>query len=1187
MFGDLKYSINISRFSGLFLFIFLSYVFSECHAKQEITNSSENNKILILHSYHKGYLWTDQLQAGIDEILSRHLNIDIDIEYFDSKKHYNIHTNSIYEKFLKEKYASRKYDVIIATDDNAFEYALKKRAKLFNDAPIVFTGVTYFDKNKYEGVSNYTGVNEKAGIAVNIELIKKTRPNTKEIIVITDNTVTGKIIQKEVKKIINENNNEFQKISLVHNTTLDRLIDLVQNLKKDSALLYSFFLLDNNGEYLEYYKAISMISKVSRVPIYGLYSFMLGDGIIGGLLIDGKKLGNEAAKKALMIISGKKADNIPITLEPELTPLFDYEQLTKFRINFSLLPEDSKFINKPLSLYEEFKEIIWLVSFFILFLTIAILGITYGYIKSRKTEKLMGIEKERLNITLNSIGEGVISTDIRGRIIHMNPTASYLTGWSFESAIGKQLSEVFRIVNPVTGMFMKNPVEKVLAEGKVVGLANHTQLISKNGQEYQIADTASAIVDKDNNTLGVVLVFRDVTEEYRMRESLTESETTFRSIIEALPMGLHVFEYDYSENLILIGYNQYAENLLQFRQSELMGKKIEEIYNLLGDHDFISKCKNTARTGQTWMTEYSFNHDSICSVFEITTFQLAPKKMAVLFNNITDRKKTVEALKESEKRFRDIAEMLPEVIIETDLNFKIIYSNKKAYQFFQLSEDEIANGIYLLDYLHEKDIERAKDNLKKRIAGENTGVNEYTAIRKDGTEFPILFYLDPIQKENKLIGWRGLIVDISDRKEYENRIRRRLQFEEILYESSNKIINSNENNLNKIIDLTLETIGKFTRAKGTHLYKYSKKENTISLSNEWCADGCKSKKEIMQNIPCEQIPKITVAMLEGQDVFFSDFNNLSDQWQKEMKIFQMENSKNALAVPVVTEGDMIGFIGIDQIGSGNEWDREYIRLLSVLGTTIGAVLQRLSQHKELLISKEKAEESDRLKTEFLAQVSHEIRTPVNAVLSFAGLIKEMLTDEADEDIQESLRSMNIAGRRIMRTIDLIINMSQVQTKTYDFKKSRINIYSDIIDVIIKEYGIWAEDKNIDLEINKKTEDCNVAADEYSLLQIVHNLLDNAIKFTHKGKVLLELGNDDDNNFFLSIIDTGVGITEEYLPHIFEPFSQEEQGYTRRFDGNGLGLALVKKYCDLNNIEISVESKKGEGSKFILKFNSVD
>ena len=133
-------------------------------------------------------------------------------------------------------------------------------------------------------------------------------------------------------------------------------------------------------------------------------------------------------------------------------------------------------------------------------------------------------EKERLAVTLRSIGDGVITTNEYGRIDFMNRVAENLTGWPLQEARGKELTEVFRIINEKTRQYCKNPVAKVMESGDIVGLANHTALVAKDGVERIIADSGAPIRDRQNKIIGVVLVFRDVTEKQRLEEELQKAE---------------------------------------------------------------------------------------------------------------------------------------------------------------------------------------------------------------------------------------------------------------------------------------------------------------------------------------------------------------------------------------------------------------------------------------------------------------------------------------------------------------------------------------------------------------------------------------------------------------------------------------------------------------------------------------
>ena len=115
------------------------------------------------------------------------------------------------------------------------------------------------------------------------------------------------------------------------------------------------------------------------------------------------------------------------------------------------------------------------------------------------------------------------------------------------------------------------------------------------------------------------------------------------------------------------------------------------------------------------------------------------------------------------------------------------------------------------------------------------------------------------------------------------------------------------------------------------------------------------------------------------------------------------------------------------------------------------------------------------------------------------------------------------------------------------------------------------------------EDTFLKADEYSVKQIFSNLIDNAIKFTNKGEINIRLFRNEHQSLNVEVQDTGIGISRDYLPELFKPFTQEQQGYTRKYEGNGLGLALVKNYCQINNIDLAVKSKKGIGTEFKLTF----
>jgi PAS domain S-box-containing protein len=246
------------------------------------------------------------------------------------------------------------------------------------------------------------------------------------------------------------------------------------------------------------------------------------------------------------------------------------------------------------------------------------------------------------------------------------------------------------------------------------------------------------------------------------------------------------------------------------------------------------------------------------------------------------------------------------------------------------------------------------------------------------------------------------------------------------------------------------------------------------------------------------------------------------------------------------------------------------------------ITEIIKVQKELVVALEKANESNRLKNAFLAQISHEIRTPLNVILPAIPILIDAIGEKDSENIKV-LNSVGSAGKRLQRTIDMILEMSKVQSGNYQLEFEQIDLPENLRS-ITNELKSIADDKGLKLEFINHSRNPVIIADKCTVVHIFQNLLANAIKYTNKGFVRISIEDVLDGNLQVLVKDSGIGMNQEFMENIFAPFSQEDFGQKREYEGVGLGLALVKKYSELNNAALEVYSKKGVGSTFIVTFN---
>lgn len=421
-----------------------------------------------------------------------------------------------------------------------------------------------------------------------------------------------------------------------------------------------------------------------------------------------------------------------------------------------------------------------------------------------QANEIIRASEENLRMTLQSIGDAVIATDVNGMVVRMNPVAEQLTGWKLAEAKDKPLDEVFRIENAETDLPAENPVAKVLATGQIVGLANHTKLISKDGAEYQISDSGSPIVDDHGQITGVVLVFRDVTEEYSLHRELRESEVRFRTIVEGAPDPIFI-----QSEMKFVYLNPAACRFFRINsRDELIGKPVMERFH----PDYHAKIKARIALLNSGVSvdelfEQRFIRMDGTEVWGETAgdpILYEGKNAALVFlRDISRRKEAEQALRESEVNYRLLVENQTDIVVKVDLEGRFLFVSPSYCKMFGKTEEELI-GQTFMPLVHEEDQARTSEAMKALFSPPYTAHVEQRALTKNGWLW--LGWNDTalLDQDGNVTAIIGVGRDITGRKKAEAKLLNWKEQLEVQVDIKTKELQERIKELQRFQDATIE-----------------------------------------------------------------------------------------------------------------------------------------------------------------------------------------------------------------------------------------------------------------------------------------------------------------------------------------------------------------------------------------------
>ena len=552
----------------------------------------------------------------------------------------------------------------------------------------------------------------------------------------------------------------------------------------------------------------------------------------------------------------------------------------------------------------------------------------------------------------------------------------------------------------------------------------------------------------------------------------------------------------------------------------------------------------------------------------------------VIVKDITAEKSSKAVLDDLSHTLIALYENTAESIILIDRDFKMKYFNRSVKTTIEsIYHRSPQKGDSVLDYSTIASRDDFISNVNHAFNG--TPLSKELEIHySNGANVWWRVGYNPIRPENGEIKYVAFTAaNISEVVQARENLR--LQNERL--NSLHELMNIQDLSEREIIEFALEEVVRLTGSEVGYLhFVETEVEGNVELNLFSWSKSVKGKCMIPELVkyPMKDAGVWADCIRTGKPAIHNDYQNMDGKHGYPEGHFPVLRH---LSVPVMEDNEPKLIIGIGN--KRTEYTTEDIRDLQIYSTELWKVITKKRLISELKKARELAEKAAQLKSDFLSQMSHEIRSPMNVILGSIDIIREEIEDLGGLNLETTFTAIENSGQRIVRTLNLILNMAELQTGNFLPHITQVDL-KQVLKKLAGEYLMKCKFKGLDFAISLSECDHHVLGDEYSLTQIFGNLMDNAIKYTNTGGVKVSSSLAPDGRLIVEVADSGIGISGEFRDAVFSPFRQEDQGYGRNFEGNGLGLALVKKYCDINSAEISFESEKNQGTRFIVKLAAI-
>jgi len=491
--------------------------------------------VLILNSYEPTYRWTANIVRGAQSVFEARDDVELFIEYMDSKKAFTPEYARLLSEIYARKYHNLRFDLIVSSDDDALDFLKTYRDQLFPGVPVVFCGVNGFRDARISGFSNVTGVNEEGDLDKNFAWIAKLRPATKQLVFVFDQSATSAGYVHRLEEVETRWRNRFA-FRVISGVTVAELQAQLRALRDDAVVFWGMFMRDRAGTPLSMGESHRIIIDAAPVPMFGLTDVSVSHGAVGGYVVSGASQGETAARMGLRILDGARAADVPIVRESPNVYMLSYPAFLRWHLDVDQAPPGAVVVDRPFSFYQRYRAYVWAAlggmggeSLVILALIAAIRTLT------RKSRARLRESEERYRSIVEDGSQLICRSDGIGRVVFANGALARLLGVTAAEVVGRS---VWSLSGGPTGESDRARVDALTAQAPI--LEREQEIVAGDGERRWVLWTYRALFSPAGARVEVQAVGQDITGRRHAELALAHANQHLQGVLDSVKEGLVV-----------------------------------------------------------------------------------------------------------------------------------------------------------------------------------------------------------------------------------------------------------------------------------------------------------------------------------------------------------------------------------------------------------------------------------------------------------------------------------------------------------------------------------------------------------------------------------------------------------------------------------------------------------------------